>query len=425
VDQAAVVVREDRPGDRRLVGYIVAASGHDGVDIAGVRTHLGGVLPEYMVPAAIVELDALPLTVNGKLDRNALPAPDYITGHTSRKPRTPQEHLLRDVFADVLGFPSVGVDDNFFELGGHSLLAVRLLGEIRKATGAQLSLVSVFQNPTVAGLASLLGTGIEEDLFQPVLALRGHGDLPPLFCLPPAGGLSLSYVGLVRHLDADRPVYGLQAPAFSRAGTAPSGFDALVTWYVDHIMSVQPSGPYHLLGWSMGGNLAHAVAVRLQQTGQEVALLAMMDAYPPDSDAPYAEADDHTIMVNLLHALGHTVDTADRTLTVPETLKIIRDEFPALKELTEDYIRGVIQNTRDNQRMAQRTTPGHFAGDILYFHATEGALPQEAAIQQWSPYLTGRLHIHPVTSTHDDMTQPEPLRQVGAVLAAVLARRPQ
>ncbi|MFJ4986608.1 non-ribosomal peptide synthase/polyketide synthase [Streptomyces sp. NPDC088732] len=426
IAHATVIVREDQPGDQRLTAYLVPTSGTDGdVDTAEVRAGLSAVLPDYMVPSAIVVLDELPVTVNGKLDRTALPAPEHSTGHTTWQPRTTEEHLLREIFADVLGLPAVGVDDNFFELGGHSLLAVRLLGEIRNATGIQLSLVSVFQNPTVAGLASLLGAGTEEDLFQPVVALRGHGDRPPLFCLPPASGFGLPYVGLVRHLDADRPVYGLQAPGVTRAESAPSDLDALVTWYVDHITGVQPSGPYHLLGWSMGGNLAHAVAVRLQQAGQEVALLAMMDAYPPDADAVHEEADDHTVLVQLLRALGRPVDTADHPLTVPGTLRIIKEEIADLEELTEDHVRGVVQNTRDNWRMVRQTTPGHFAGDIVHFPATGTGYPQEEVLQRWAPHFTGRLHIHPVAAAHNDMTKPEPLRQVGTVLAAALARHPQ
>ncbi|MFE2053935.1 amino acid adenylation domain-containing protein, partial [Streptomyces sp. NPDC059459] len=424
VGRAAVVVREDRPGDRRLTGYVVPAAGAEDVEAAELRAGLTSVLPEYMVPAAIVVLDALPLTVNGKLDRKALPAPSFITG-PARGPRTPYEHLLREIFADVLALPSVGMDDNFFELGGHSLLAVRLLGEIREATGAEMSLAGVFQNPTVASLASALGTGIDQDLFQPVVPLRGTGDKPPLFCLPPAGGLGFAYIGLVRHLGADRPVYGLQAPAFGRADTDQSDLDSLISWYVGHIRAAQPSGPYHLLGWSMGGNLAHAVAVRLQQDGDEVGLLALMDSYAPDTDVPYASADDHTVLVQLLHALGRTVDTRDSMLTVPEALRVIRDEMPALRELTEEHIRQVVRNIRDHQQAVRHAAPGCFVGDMLHFPATGSGMSPAAARRQWRPHLTGRLHTHPVDSTHDAMTQPEPLGQVGAVLAAVLARRSQ
>ncbi|MEU9609889.1 amino acid adenylation domain-containing protein, partial [Streptomyces sp. NPDC048057] len=168
IAQAAVTVREDTPGDKRLIGYVIPTERAQ-VDAAALRTYIGTRLPEYMIPAAFVVLDALPLTVNGKLNTKALPAPDYsaVTAAGGRGPRTQVERVLCAAFAEVLGLPEVGVDDNFFDLGGHSLLATRLIGRIRSLLDVELPVRALFEAPTVAALAERCGdtaTGAREAL---------------------------------------------------------------------------------------------------------------------------------------------------------------------------------------------------------------------------------------------------------------------
>ncbi|MFF8400010.1 amino acid adenylation domain-containing protein, partial [Streptomyces sp. NPDC016172] len=180
IAQAAAVVREDRPGDRRLVGYVVPGAGVareavDGVDPAALT---GGHLPEYMVPSAVVAVDALPLTVTGKLDQRALPEPRVRHARAGRVPRTPREEVLCGIFADVLGVPSVTVDDDFFALGGHSLLATRLASRVRSALGVELRIHTLFDHPTVAALAGRLPTGGRTR--PPVRAVRHRPDRLPV-----------------------------------------------------------------------------------------------------------------------------------------------------------------------------------------------------------------------------------------------------
>src|ERR1700737_88168 len=176
VAQAAVIARADAPGEKRLVAYVVAG-GDGALDAASLRGHVGQSLPDYMVPAAYVVMERLPLTSNGKLDRRALPAPQVAAPALRRSARTPQEEILCALFAEVLGLSAVGIEDNFFELGGHSLLATRLISRIRASLDVEIAIRSLFEAPTVAALASCLG---EAHAARPALRARARPQEIPL-----------------------------------------------------------------------------------------------------------------------------------------------------------------------------------------------------------------------------------------------------
>ncbi|HEV3291068.1 MAG TPA: AMP-binding protein, partial [Streptosporangiaceae bacterium] len=199
VGQVAVVVREDRPGDRRLAAYVTPA-GAGVLDAGALREWAGRWLPDYMVPSAVVTVAGLPLTPNGKLDRRALPAPEAGQAGAGRGPRTPAEEVLCGLFAEVLGVERVGVDDDFFALGGHSLLATRLVSRVRAVLGAEVSVRAVFEYPTVAGLA-------------PRAAAAAGGARPPLAARPRPDRVPLSFaqqrLWFLAQLGQDRGAYNI------------------------------------------------------------------------------------------------------------------------------------------------------------------------------------------------------------------------
>ncbi|MDQ3762941.1 MAG: amino acid adenylation domain-containing protein [Actinomycetota bacterium] len=419
VAQAVVIAREDRPEDKRLVAYVVPAT-DAGCRPDVLREFLRQRLPEYMVPAASMVLDSLPLTPNGKVDRAALPVPEFGSVVTGRAPRTPQQQLLAELFAEVLGLGEVSVDDDFFDLGGHSLLATRLISRIRATLSVELSIRALFEAPTVAGLARLLDTNTQRNAFDVLLPLRAHGIRPSLFCIHPAGGLSWCYSGLIRHLGPAYPIYGLQAAALAHPGSLPTTLEDMVTDYVDHIRTVQPTGPYHLLGWSFGGGVAHAIAVHLQNQGESVALLAMLDSFPLGSRrVRHPLLEEHELLALLLvEVAGHASPNGDRPpLSVSEVAAILRDEDELLANLEERHVAAFIEIYTHNATLKPISPVGCFHGDLLYFRAMHGKAADASTSETWRSLVNGHIETHEIACTHNTMTQPTPLAHIGRVLA--------
>ncbi|SIO25216.1 amino acid adenylation domain-containing protein [Singulisphaera sp. GP187] len=268
--------------DKSLVAYVVPRPGHT-IAPETLRRGLLDVLPRPMIPSTFIVLDALPQTSSGKVDRNALP-PIEGTG-TARAgavvaPRDEVEQDLVRIWEELLNVHPVGVTDDFFDLGGHSLLAVRLTARIEERFGRKLSLSTLFLGATIEDLAATLrgGNHAQASVWSPLVPIRPSGTGRPFFCVHPIGGNVLCYHELARHLGADRPVYGLQAAGLEGDQPAETRLDLMAARYLGAIRDVQPEGPYHLGGWSLGGVIAFEMARQLQAAGQQVATLVLIDS---------------------------------------------------------------------------------------------------------------------------------------------------
>ncbi|MFH7339449.1 amino acid adenylation domain-containing protein [Streptomyces sp. KHY 26] len=416
VTRTVVLVREDQPGDKRLVAYVIAETG---LDIHELRAEAARRLPDFMVPAAIVTIDTLPLTPNGKLDRKALPAPDFsAAARPARAPRTPQEEIICSLFADVLGLEHIGIDDNFFELGGHSLLATRLLSRLRTTLGIDLPVRVFFESPTPAALTTHAdGPETKPAAFNPVLPLRPEGDKPAVFLIHPGSGLSWSYLGLLRYIDQGRPVYAVQAPTLTTRDSTYGSLTELAQRYADLIQRIQPGGPYHVVGWSFGGLTAHQVAYCLQAKDQEVGLLAVLDGYPVPPEAAGSALADHVLLEAALSGIrGRETSEDEMPSSTAAVLDLVRSSSPAFLDLEDDEILNLVATAKANVCVMTEHRPGVFHGDMTLFRATRGGRSAATAQSAWLPWLSGELTVADVDCSHYQMMDPEPLSVIGPAL---------
>ncbi|WP_149094049.1 non-ribosomal peptide synthetase [Paenibacillus terrae] len=271
VRDSVVIALRDGAGQQQLCGYFTA---DEQLTVREIRGVLSATLPGYMIPSAFVQLDRIPLTTNGKIDRKALPAPET-TLHTGTEyvaPRTDVEQLLATIWQEVLEIPQVGVHDDFFTLGGHSLKVLELIRKVHLASDIELPIRSVLEFPTIEEQAlALLKSDLESKADSPIIQLNEHGPVS-IFCFPPMLGYGLSFAELAKQLDQDAVVYGLEFIDDA------ADEQEMLARYVDLIVSTQAQGPYVLLGYSMGGNLAHKVADALECQGHAVSDIFMIDS---------------------------------------------------------------------------------------------------------------------------------------------------
>lgn len=279
IAQCVVILREDRPGDKKLVAYYTQR-GEQNPSVLELRESLGTKLPEYMVPAAYVKLDALPLTPSGKIDRRGLPLPDIKDAGVQDQytpARNGIEEQVAQIWSEVLGIERIGIHDNFFALGGHSLLAVRLFSEINKRLGYELPLSILFQQGTIPQIAQLIDVSIEDQPIARIVQLSDGKDGYPLVVMPGLNGELLHSKELVDRVEHRSNVVGLQPNLDPRFLETFADFSRTATEYLRIIRALQPQESYRLLGYSYGGILGFEIARQLEEQGQAVDFCGLID----------------------------------------------------------------------------------------------------------------------------------------------------
>ncbi|MDQ0457760.1 amino acid adenylation domain-containing protein [Rhizobium paknamense] len=439
IRQAVVILREDPGQGKRLVAYLVLSEAGE-IDGPDLSARLAASLPSHMIPAAYVVMDAIPLNVNGKIDRHALPAPQWKAEEGFVPPRNETEKMIAAIWCDILGLQEVGVHDSFFNLGGDSLAAARMIAAIRSKMKGELAIAAVFEAPTIATLASMVATPASRTNFlDTVLPIRDKGNSAPLFCIHPVLGMGWGFYSLLGHVSEDTPIYALQSEGLRDLSSLPQSVEEMAERYVERIRSIQPHGPYHLLGWSFGGLVAHEMARQLKEQGEAVSFLGLLDSYPYHQNADAASLDDATLAQAALGFLGFDVDPAELDLNKP-LFSVLNDylfrqykldDHPLVEEV-RTYEPLILEKARavviHHLGLAQKFKPGFVDADMHFFSANRGS--DNKAIghvinhqaEAWVEHVGGKLVGHGLDCSHQDMLDPGPASEIGAVIQAEILR---
>ncbi|MFC0313716.1 amino acid adenylation domain-containing protein [Gordonia phosphorivorans] len=415
VVHAAAAVVSAVSGGELLVGYVWPAS----VDVEAVKSHVAGLLPEYMCPSVWVLLDEVTLNSAGKLDRRALPAPDFDASQNEYvAPETDTERVIAEVLAEVLGVKRVGVREHFFELGGNSLTAMRLAARLEAVTGQSISIRVLMGNPTVRDLATAIRLG-DRGSAAVLVALRESGSAPPLFCIHPAGGLAWAFGGLAPYL-VDRPIYGLQDPSVVNDESPADSIGDLAERYLREIRAVSPTGPYHLLGWSLGGAVAYEIASRLESSGESVAFLGLMDSVAGEELSAGVAASDDVSTTQLIDGLlgewAGSVDI-DPAESATNVAGMISTQLRNRGLENTDEVRRMLDSLVLAPRLLSQYHPPEIRGPIVYFTAIADKRAPERGADYWRARSGGAVHNVDVDAGHLELGRPEHMAEIGVVLA--------
>ncbi len=413
VRQAVVMAREDVPGYRRLVAYVVT---NNESATSELRSFLKQKLPEYMLPSVFVPLDALPLTDNGKIDYRALPEPDTSRSQSEEQyiaPRNIIELQLAETWEEILGVKAIGINDDFFDLGGHSLLSVRLLSRMDKEHGIRIPLANFFRGPTIAQTARTI-LQQEESSTPPALLIpiQPLGSKRPFFFVAGGGGseaeLVFGYGRLARHLGTDQPFYGLRARGTEGEDTIQAHAKEIAADLIKEMCTVQAEGPYLLGGGCIGGIIAFEIAQQLKARGEKVELLLLMESVLPNS-MTYRHLRALSVKNNLarrwrnqrllMQRLYYHARNLPR-LASERRLQYLLDKVRKVKKLrTENKEQHETKRIRQNyQKALFRYAPKPYPGRLTLLVAEEESHSNPTL--GWEGLAIGGIEVHKIPGDH-------------------------
>ncbi len=423
VRQSAVLVRADGAGEKQLVAYVVATAAAK-LEVSELRHALKEQLPDYMIPAAFVLLDELPLTDNGKIDRRKLA--DSVGMRLgleggSVAPRDTLELQLVQLWEEILDARPIGVTDNFFELGGHSLISLRLMARIQKRFGRELPLSSLFHGATIEHLAGLLRQDSVSS-WSTLVPIQPHGSKPPFFCIHPIGGEVLCYYHLAQHMGVDQPFYALQAHNVAEEPDRYVSIEKLAADYLEIVRGVQADGPYLLGGWSFGGVVAFEMAQQLRRQGKDVSLLALFDTWSPEK---LPKVDDQMLLAALARDYARAnggiltlpVEALDG-MTGDEQLNYVLDLLKKAQLVSAELDLGLFgryfKGWKARNQAIRNFGPQSYDGAISLYRASEinqetsrslgePGFDVEDATLGWAEHCTQPVNVQMVAGYHETM----------------------
>ncbi|MBD2567296.1 non-ribosomal peptide synthetase [Anabaena lutea] len=431
VEKVVVIAREDSPGNKRLVAYVVLQENQK-FSTQEMRVFLEKKVPNYMIPTAVVVLDFIPLMVNGKLDRIALPAPKFDNFKLEDKYTTPADNLelqLTKIWENVLGVQPIGLNDNFFDVGGHSLLAVRLFAQIEKIFGKNIALTILFQAPTIRQLANVLRDEGYTSSWSSLVPIQPHGSKRPFFYIHTIYGGLIYSLNLLSKLDADQPVYGLQAQGLDGKKSPHTCIEDMASHYIKEIQTVQPHGPYLLGGWCAGGVIAYEMAQQLYAQGETVELLTIFDAFPPKMIPSSPKVVNSLFPVKRKSRISkftllYLMDMIQRNrhnltnLTLQQQVSVIWEKINRRIQdrITETVYQFYVKRNlplphslrhlaiRDAIAQAYRNyCPTVYPGKVIFFKAVDQSQEYARYLQRWEELAAGGLEIHDIPGNHDTL----------------------